>query len=62
MAKRLGRAICLDLATQGYTYTVIAPHLHTNGAPSAHVLGCDLSDQSARATLMPRAIALAGRV
>ena len=72
-AKRLGRAICLDLATQEYTVIVHYLHRHQealqtqescldNGAPSAHVLGCDLSDQSARATLMPRAIALAGRV
>ena len=72
-AKRLGRAICLDLATQEYTVIVHYLHSHqealqtqesclNNGAPSAHVLGCDLSDQSARATLMPRAIALAGRV
>lgn len=72
-AKRLGRAICLDLAVHGYT--VVVHYLHSRqealqtqelclaqGATNAYVLGCDLSQKDERATLMARAIDAAGRV
>lgn len=71
-AKRLGRAICVDLAAHGYTVVVHYLHSHQEALQTrelclaqgvqAYLLKCDLAQKGERATLMARAIQLAGRV
>lgn len=72
-AKRLGRAICLHLASQGYAvlihyFTSNSDALRTRddclaaGAPLAEIVGCNLDDPLERAELIPRAINLVGPI
>lgn len=72
-AKRLGKAIALELAEKGYCIIVhynnsVEDALATRdaclmaGAPQAFVLPCDLSDKTARGALMGHAVALAGDI
>lgn len=72
-SKRIGRAILLRLATEGYTCLV---HYHQSaaeaeqtrqdclsaGAPQAHTLACDLSDETARRSLIARTLDQTGRI
>lgn len=71
-AKRIGRAISEDLATNGYTVVVHAHHsfadaealaaqLRRNGA-NAHALEADLTDMQAATGLIARAAEIAGPV
>jgi NAD(P)-dependent dehydrogenase (short-subunit alcohol dehydrogenase family) len=71
-AKRLGRAIALELARNGWDVLVHFGHSQQDAEETvaaiqalgqrAHALSCDLSDEAAVRALLPRAIAALGPV
>lgn len=72
-AKRIGKAICLELARKGYDIVVHYGNSHEeavatqaacrlNGARRAFVIQCDLSDKAARSELISKAVEMAGPI